>query len=63
MIKYNFVFEILSAEVAELVDALDSKSSGAQNSVPVRLRPSVQNLLPTFLDYLITIHLNLFLLK
>ncbi len=33
-----------SAEVAELVDALDSKSSGAQNSVPVRLRPSVQSI-------------------
>lgn len=31
------------AEVAKLADALDSKSSGAEHSVPVRVRPSAQN--------------------
>ena len=40
----------LHAEVAELVDALDSKSSGAKPSVSVRLRPSALRSMPQLLS-------------
>ena len=42
---YKTLFSTLRAEVAELVDALDSKSSG-RKAVSVRARPSVCTVSP-----------------